>query len=86
MGLEIGMMSKHIEVKEETLHFFFTFKYINFNWVVVGDNTYKMGLEIGMMSKHIEVKEETLHFFFTFKYINFNWVVVGDNTYNEVII
>jgi len=34
MGLEIGMMSKHKPIettKEETLHFFFTFKYINFN-------------------------------------------------------
>jgi len=35
MGLEIGMWSKHTEAKkEETLHFFFIFKYINFNWVV----------------------------------------------------
>jgi len=41
MGLKTEMRSKHIEVsKEKTLHFFVTFKYINFNWVVVGDNTY----------------------------------------------
>jgi len=31
MGLEIGMRSKHtVAAKEETFHFFFTFKYINF--------------------------------------------------------
>jgi len=41
MGLKIGMKSKHTQrAKEETFHLFFTFKYINFNWVVVGDNTY----------------------------------------------
>jgi len=41
MGLEIGIRSKHKEAaKKETIHFFFTFKYINFNWVVVGDSTY----------------------------------------------